>query len=315
MAVAPDISVFSKNQGFDAYQRANEAFQMQKALQAAQIQKLAQPDIDELGKQAFLKASTGAQLSPQETAALSYLDSKTQNVGFNPVTGALEAKPSLLQRAGVNVAQPTSKPLTGNANMSASDQAQAINGLYGDAPPTTEPLTPKSKQVQQESRIKQQTEREAGYTKAQSALQGFGQQAKLVTDTIDKALTVAQSPTATGYGQVFSSLPNTDSRALNNYLATIKSNVGFDKLQNMRDNSPTGGALGQVSDMVRLILCKKTSLLLTCKLLKIHTRWCLQKSNVHLNKIMEHFNRLVIIHNLRLQLCFLRMRLLLLRKK
>ena len=30
---------------------------------------------------------------------------------------------------------------------------------------------------------------------------------------------------------------------------TIKSNIGFDRLQKMRDDSPTGGALGQVSEM------------------------------------------------------------------
>jgi hypothetical protein len=32
-------------------------------------------------------------------------------------------------------------------------------------------------------------------------------------------------------------------------LQTIKANVGFDKLQEMRENSPTGGALGQVSNL------------------------------------------------------------------
>ena len=32
-------------------------------------------------------------------------------------------------------------------------------------------------------------------------------------------------------------------------IATIKGNVGFDKLQAMREASPTGGALGQVSEL------------------------------------------------------------------
>lgn len=34
---------------------------------------------------------------------------------------------------------------------------------------------------------------------------------------------------------------------LDTLLTTIKANIGFDKLQNMRDESPTGGALGQVA--------------------------------------------------------------------
>jgi len=35
---------------------------------------------------------------------------------------------------------------------------------------------------------------------------------------------------------------------------TIKANVGFDKLQAMREASPTGGALGQVSDFENRLL-------------------------------------------------------------
>lgn len=101
-----------------------------------------------------------------------------------------------------------------------------------------------------------EAEREAGYTMAQSALKGFEQQVQTVTGTIDKALKTINKPfsAATGYGQAFSFLPNTDSRELNNYLNTIKANVGFDKLQQMRDNSKTGGALGQVSELENKLL-------------------------------------------------------------
>lgn len=38
------------------------------------------------------------------------------------------------------------------------------------------------------------------------------------------------------------------------YLTVIKSNIGFDKLQKMRDESPTGGALGQVAILELLAL-------------------------------------------------------------
>lgn len=113
--------------------------------------------------------------------------------------------------------------------------------------------------------------KQAGYAKAQSALAGYAQQSKLVTDTIDKTLmtvfpgqdintiladrgTLKPSGWSTGYGVALSSLPNTDARKVQNYLNTIKANIGFDKLQAMRDNSPTGGALGQVSDFENKLL-------------------------------------------------------------
>ena len=47
-------------------------------------------------------------------------------------------------------------------------------------------------------------------------------------------------------GQMFAGTPAADFRNLTD---TIKSNIGFDRLQKMRDDSPTGGALGQVSEM------------------------------------------------------------------
>lgn len=99
-------------------------------------------------------------------------------------------------------------------------------------------------------------EREAGYTKAQGALRGFEQQAGLVTNAIDKAQELIDKPggMATGFGQYFAGVPNSDAGKLNNYLNTVKANVGFDKLQQMRDNSPTGGALGQVSDFENKLL-------------------------------------------------------------
>lgn len=97
-------------------------------------------------------------------------------------------------------------------------------------------------------------ERRQGYTKAQSALKSFQQQADIVVDNVDKALELADSGWATGYGSLLSPLPNTEARKLRNYLDTIKANVGFDKLQQMRDNSPTGGALGQVSEMENRLL-------------------------------------------------------------
>ena len=52
----------------------------------------------------------------------------------------------------------------------------------------------------------------------------------------------------TGVGSYLSVLPGTDARELSTVIGTIKARLGFDQLQQMRNASPTGGALGQVSN-------------------------------------------------------------------
>lgn len=51
----------------------------------------------------------------------------------------------------------------------------------------------------------------------------------------------------TGVGSYLKALPTTDAKTLSSKIQTIKANLGFDRLQQMRDASPTGGALGQVA--------------------------------------------------------------------
>ena len=48
-------------------------------------------------------------------------------------------------------------------------------------------------------------------------------------------------------GVVASKIPGSDAYDLRKNIETIKANLGFDRLQQMRDASPTGGALGQVA--------------------------------------------------------------------
>ncbi|MBT8146489.1 MAG: hypothetical protein KJN90_06510 [Gammaproteobacteria bacterium] len=53
----------------------------------------------------------------------------------------------------------------------------------------------------------------------------------------------------TGFiGKMGSFVPGSPQNDLEKALSPIVANLGFDKLQDMRDNSPTGGALGQVSE-------------------------------------------------------------------
>jgi hypothetical protein len=76
-------------------------------------------------------------------------------------------------------------------------------------------------------------------------------QSDLVRGDVKKAIGLVKNET-TGALASTKDLPffgqSTESGRLANALATIKANVGFDNLQTMRDNSPTGGALGAVTE-------------------------------------------------------------------
>jgi hypothetical protein len=82
---------------------------------------------------------------------------------------------------------------------------------------------------------------------------------QVVAPSIDLAIEIAEDPEnwATGKSGAFIEQlgklsggiisAETSRLALTEQLTTIRANIGFDKLQRMRDESPTGGALGQVA--------------------------------------------------------------------
>lgn len=70
--------------------------------------------------------------------------------------------------------------------------------------------------------------------------------ADLVISKVDQALSNVGSFSA-GLGSVLSVVPGTPAKNLVRDIDTIKANLGFSALQEMRRNSPTGGALGQVA--------------------------------------------------------------------
>ena len=76
--------------------------------------------------------------------------------------------------------------------------------------------------------------------------QALNHAAKVITD-VQEATSLVNGMTTGLTGKTSSLVPGTDAYNLNNRLLTIKANLGFDRLQQMRDASPTGGALGQVA--------------------------------------------------------------------
>ncbi len=80
----------------------------------------------------------------------------------------------------------------------------------------------------------------------------------IVVQDIDRILSMTgeeEGLPVTGIaGATLSQVPGTRQRDVAALLDTIRSNVGFDKLQQMRNASPTGGALGQVSERENVLL-------------------------------------------------------------
>lgn len=87
-----------------------------------------------------------------------------------------------------------------------------------------------------------------------SRMQIYEDKAKRLDEAIDRAISRISGWTTGMGGALLSNMPGTDARALSGDLDTIRANVGFDELQAMRDASPTGGALGQVSEMENRLL-------------------------------------------------------------
>lgn len=145
----PDLGVFTRYKGFNDFQEEQQKNSLAQALAQAQIMKAMQPDADKLGEQAFLKAAQGQELTPQETAALKYLDAKSPTSAFNPVTGNMEVKPGLLDRAGLNTGGQPARTFTPpapstptrdvmNAPMTPNQAGQVVDLFGGDGQPVND---------------------------------------------------------------------------------------------------------------------------------------------------------------------------------
>ena len=77
--------------------------------------------------------------------------------------------------------------------------------------------------------------------------EGVIENTKVVLNKIDEAEKLVGKGT-TGFGSYLSVVPGTPAKELATVIGTIKARLGFDQLQQMRNASPTGGALGQVSN-------------------------------------------------------------------
>lgn len=96
-------------------------------------------------------------------------------------------------------------------------------------------------------RARSEAQRLENMPKVELSIANRQQQANLVKQTIDDALKETGFFTTGGVGRLAAAVPGTPAYDLARRIETIKANIGFGELQRMRDESPTGGALGQVA--------------------------------------------------------------------
>lgn len=127
---------------------------------------------------------------------------------------------------------------------------------YVDTPQGMQPIVPMQEALdnqQQFQRSEEFTRSQSAFfknqSKLQSALTGAENKQKLLKTNIGKAVELVKTAKAAGWNGLLRTLPDSIARDLNATLSTIKANVAFERLQEMRTNSPTGGALGQVSNL------------------------------------------------------------------
>jgi hypothetical protein len=144
-------------------------------------------------------------------------------------------------------------PRSAYLGMIGQGQAGQPGGLGYTRPP--------EQQVAATDTAKLEVERNFTRPKAQAALSAMDAKTKIVDDAINRVLGISVDPRTgkpvqgpsmvsgwtAGAGSVLAGIPGSPAKDLQAAIETIKANIGFDELQTMRDNSPTGGALGQVA--------------------------------------------------------------------
>lgn len=102
-----------------------------------------------------------------------------------------------------------------------------------------------AKQAIQSDKTGLEKQKRAKSAKAQ--LDAIETRANIIEDSLEKAIPQIGVLTA-GPGVLLSSIPGTDAKNVRRLLDAVKANIGFEELNNLRAQSPTGGALGNVTE-------------------------------------------------------------------
>lgn len=138
---------------------------------------------------------------------------------------------------------PDQTPALKGAQSEASTNARLMAEL-GLKPQITEAVTS----------AKNKAEGQANLPKLTASYNDSVAKGKILDKNIDDAISKVSGTTAGFAGSKLANVAGTPAADLAATLKTIRANLGFDELQKMRNNSPTGGALGSVSENENALL-------------------------------------------------------------
>lgn len=170
--------------------------------------------------------------------------------------------PRRMTRAQAAAALNGSVPMVGGGTMSAP----ALPGSAQRGAPDISRGQSAAEKIAAEGRAKTAVEVEAMTPKAKSALETMNRKSDFVLGVLDELLGERVDPKTgktlkvgdpmvrgglggtAGLNELTKVIPGTASRNLDAKLDTLRATLGFAELQTMRDNSPTGGAVGNLTE-------------------------------------------------------------------
>jgi len=105
----------------------------------------------------------------------------------------------------------------------------------------------KGQQVEAQETARVKVKLKSAMPKLRANVKKFKDNTSFIEKQIDRALKIITKSTSAGR-VVGGKIVGTDAKALQGLIDTISARIGFDELSSMRSLSPTGGALGQVSE-------------------------------------------------------------------
>ena len=195
------------------------------------------------------KKKTGRDLSTEEAMLIM----SNLKAGFRPKTapdGKIAFEAPEVSKGGL--AQLRLDP----ASTEKLSYAQAAGKEAGTLSRAQERAAAEGAKSRAEATGKLEAARPEKFQKARTALANLELKDEFINRGIDRAISKIESGVIpkTGIFSIANVVPGTPAYDLAEVLKTIRANMGFEELQAMRDSSPTGSALGQVTDMEETLL-------------------------------------------------------------
>ena len=210
---------------------------------ADMIKAFSPTDLREVAKQITIKKATQSPLEQMTQARVAQILSGTVapagGVAPAPAEGIAAAPAEAQAATGYTpdmIRRLATDPILAAANPELAKK-------YADLAAAAEPAGTKEAQI---LKAKTEATKAEALPRLEQSIASRYLTTKNMLDTIEEAKKLV-GPTTAGYGANLAGVQGTDAANLAAKLQTITANIGFDQLQKMRDESPTGGALGQVA--------------------------------------------------------------------